>query len=40
MVARLNSAGEIVTEGSQIQIGGEQYKVYCRKHFRKLTGLI
>ena len=40
MVARLNSAGEIVTEGTQIQIGGEQYKVYCRKHFRKLTGLI
>ena len=29
MVARLNSAGEIVTEGSHIQIGGEQYKVYC-----------
>ena len=40
MVARLDQDGNIVTEGAQIQIGGEQYKVYCRKHFRKLTGLI
>ena len=32
--------GKLITEGEQVVIGGDKYKVYCRKHFRKLTGLI
>jgi thymidine kinase len=41
MVVRLDSKGNVVTEGSKIKIGGNDiYKVVCRKHFRKLTKLI
>ncbi len=41
MVVRLDSKGNVVTEGSKIKIGGNDiYKVVCRKHFRKLTQLI
>ena len=41
MVVRLNEEGQIVTEGSQVQLGGNDvYKVVCRSHFRKLTNLI
>lgn len=41
MVVRLNEEGKIVTEGSQVQLGGNDvYKVVCRRHFRKLTNLI
>mgnify|MGYP003684731719 FL=1 len=41
MVVRLNSLGEVQTEGQKIQIGGnETYQVVCRKHFRNLTKLI
>ena len=41
MVVRLDSEGNVVTEGSKIKIGGNDiYKVVCRKHFRKLTKLI
>ena len=41
MVVRLNEEGQIVTEGSQVQLGGNDvYKVVCRRHFRKLTNLI
>ena len=41
MVVRLDSSGNVVTEGSKIKIGGNDiYKVVCRKHFRKLTKLI
>ena len=41
MVVRLDSEGNVVTEGSKIKIGGNDiYKVVCRKHFRKLTHLI
>ena len=41
MVVRLNEQGKIVTEGSQVQLGGNDvYKVVCRRHFRKLTNLI
>ena len=41
MVVRLNEDGQIVTEGSQVQLGGNDvYKVVCRSHFRKLTNLI
>ena len=32
--------GELVIEGQQIDIGGDKYKVFCRKHYRKLTDLI
>ncbi len=32
--------GELVTEGEKVFIGGDNYKVYCRKHYRKITGLI
>jgi len=39
MVARYVD-GKLVTEGEKVVIGGEHYKVYCRKHFRKITGLI
>ena len=41
MVVRLNEDGKVVTEGSQVQLGGNDvYKVVCRKHFRELTNLI
>ena len=39
MVARFVD-GKLVTEGEKVVIGGENYKVYCRKHYRKITGLI
>ena len=39
MIARYTD-GKIVTEGQQIDIGGHKYKVFCRKHYRKLTNLI
>ena len=39
MVARFVD-GKLVTEGEKVVIGGEHYKVYCRKHYRKITGLI
>lgn len=36
MNARINSKGEIVKTGEQIQIGGnESYIAMCRKHFKK-----
>ena len=41
MVVRVDKDGEVVTEGSKIQIGGnDQYTPVCRKHFRKRTKLI
>ena len=39
MVARFVD-GKLVTEGDKVVIGGDNYKVYCRKHYRKITGLI
>ena len=39
MIARYTD-GKIVTEGQQIDIGGDKYKVFCRNHYRKLTNLI
>ena len=39
MIARYTD-GKIVTEGQQIDFGGDKYKVFCRKHYRKLTNLI
>jgi len=36
MVLRLNEEGMIVSDGSQIEIGGEEkYVSVCRKHFQK-----
>ena len=41
MVIKVNSNGEIETDGEIIKIGGNDiYKSVCRKHFRKLTKLI
>ena len=41
MVVRLDEDGNIVKDGDQIKIGGnDSYKVLCRKHFRELTQLI
>jgi thymidine kinase len=41
MVVRVDKDGRVVTEGSKIQIGGnDQYTPVCRKHFRKRTKLI
>ena len=39
MIARYQD-GKLVLEGQQIDIGGDKYKVFCRKHYRKLTDLI
>ena len=41
MVVRLDEEGNIVKDGDQIKIGGnDSYKVCCRKHFREFTQLI
>ncbi len=41
MVVRLDEDGNVVTDGDQIKIGGnDSYKVCCRKHFREFTQLI
>ncbi|MDA9715786.1 thymidine kinase [Bacteroidota bacterium] len=40
MICRLDAEGNVITKGNQIDIGGDQYKVFCRKHYRKLTELI
>ena len=40
MICRLDAEGNVITKGNQIDIGGDQYKVFCRKHYRKLTKLI
>lgn len=39
MIARYNE-DKLVLEGQQIDIGGDKYKVFCRKHYRILTNLI
>jgi len=41
MVVRLNEDGRVVTEGSKVQIGGNDvYRVLCRKHFNEATKLL
>ena len=35
MICRLDAEGNVITKGNQIDIGGDQYKVFCRKHYRK-----
>ena len=37
MICRLDAEGNVITKGNQIDIGGDLYKVFCRKHYRKLT---
>lgn len=37
MVARLNGDGEIVREGAQVDVGGnEKYVSYCRRHWSEI----
>ena len=34
MVARLDTGGNVVREGAQVDVGGnEKYVVYCRRHW-------
>ena len=41
MVVRLDESGKVILAGEKILVGGNDiYKTVCRKHFRKLTGLI
>jgi len=41
MVVRLDENSNIVTEGSKVQIGGNDvYRVLCRKHFNEATKLL
>ena len=36
MVVRINTEGKIISEGEQLEIGGnEKYVPLCRAHFRK-----
>ena len=40
MVTRLTETGETVTDGAQIEIGGnDKYVSLCRVHWKKMTGL-
>ncbi len=39
MVIRQNDRGEVLTDGAQVQIGGnETYVSLCRRHWREATG--
>ena len=39
MVVRMDDAGNVLTEGAQVQIGGnETYVSLCRKHWREAVG--
>ena len=41
MVVRLDEDGKVITEGSKVQIGGNDvYRVLCRKHFNEATKLL
>ena len=41
MVVRLDQNGKVITEGSKVQIGGNDvYRVLCRKHFNEATKLL
>jgi thymidine kinase len=41
MVVRLDKNGKVITEGSKVQIGGNDvYRVLCRKHFNEATKLL
>jgi thymidine kinase len=39
MVIRVNEAGEALTEGAQIEVGGnDRYVSLCRRHYREAVG--
>ncbi len=39
MVVRMDGDGKVITDGDQVQIGGnESYLSLCRKHWREATG--
>ncbi|WP_417243383.1 thymidine kinase [Celeribacter sp.] len=39
MVVRMNEAGTVLTEGAQVEIGGnERYVSLCRRHWREAMG--
>lgn len=39
MVVRRDAHGQVVTDGAQIQVGGnETYESLCRRHWREVTG--
>ncbi len=39
MVVRKNEAGQVVTQGAQVEIGGnDRYVSLCRRHWREATG--
>ena len=39
MVVRLDAAGKALTDGPQVQVGGnETYVSLCRRHFREAIG--
>lgn len=39
MVVRMDAEGRALTDGAQVQIGGnETYTSLCRKHWREATG--
>ena len=39
MVVRMDAEGRTLTDGAQVQIGGnETYTSLCRKHWREATG--
>ena len=39
MVIRVDAAGRALTEGAQVEVGGnERYVSLCRRHFRERTG--
>ncbi|MET3600608.1 thymidine kinase [Martelella mangrovi] len=39
MVVRLDGAGNVLLDGPQIEVGGnERYVSYCRKHWKEKTG--
>ena len=41
MVVRLDESGKVITEGTKVQIGGNDvYRVLCRKHFNEATKLL
>lgn len=36
MILRLNAQGDVITEGEQVVIGGnDMYSSTCRKHFKR-----
>jgi thymidine kinase len=39
MVIRMDDSGQVLTEGAQVEIGGnERYVPLCRRHWREAVG--